>query len=145
MGIRADRRLRRQQEANKHAIPGGKAVLPSAFVFGFCRTCEHNRQNVFDPTREENVYINACGKRCRKHIYHADHHSAYNKTDPKTGAVTAAYCHLVVGMWPNLQLPNTEAEAAMVSKKVSACDVTEQCPNLVLMLMDADIGGLYSF
>ena len=68
MGIRADRRKRREElaKANETIIPGGKAYFPPELIYKYCVGCEHHVEFKISYSGWCDVLKSNCKMKCRK-------------------------------------------------------------------------------
>lgn len=134
MGIRAERKQRRElaEAAKKTVLPGGKTLFPCGFVHDFCIQCEHNRSGIFDPKKQDDVYVSVCRKGYRQNLY-------YVKAYSLKGAP------LIASTFPVIAVPQTKGEKRQQRCRAGGCDVLEGCPQMVVMLMQGDIDRIYDF
>lgn len=118
MGIRAERRAR--QEVNRQILTGGKAYLPAKFVLGYCAKCSNGCSK--DITTDEmytTTELHTCKMQFHPHVQET--HFCFDTENQTKNPY-----------W-------IKGNAGSI-----ALEVNEKCPQLVMMLMEADVKGLFT-
>jgi len=121
MGKRAEKRMLREklEEENKVCLPNGKYPFPKGFLYLHCKECELQRVSVAYVGGDYTDYFSICSLGCRKKIVFRESEFIDDAQD--------------VDVKKQEEKQNNRFNL----------DVNESCPRMALLLMEADLAGMF--